>query len=402
MARIKALTPLPVALTLAALGGVASAAPPLVDAIQLQVHQHQAGGRDTHLTLHAGRPPFQIRPTSGYPGQQVSLSIASYYEIFEKGVRKEKVIRRAVIDWGDGTSPTAVPGGQVARHTYGSRQSNGAVSPTKNRDFLGKVTLHLEGGDVVTEHFRYMLWVDKPTLRTGGRHLPHEQQERVWCAGGSREGPYCVETFEIQQTVFSFEGCFDHNYVEFPVANAPAATFDVRSTARVVGGRYNQGWRADQVANEIAAAYAGHFRVNNGDGVSNGGIDNMSGIYYHFNPIQLDQLSVEWGQSIEQLVIDSATATITRFSTSYTNELRGRSVTRQPSAGNGWIARVVLDNKGDAGGSPPCPKGVLRSKLGWVKMDISARISGRIFSLPTVGNDKLPSGFFDQEKYRAD
>lgn len=387
MARIKALTPLPVALTLAALGGVASAAPPLVEAIQLQAHQHQAGGADTHLTLHAGRPAFQIRPTSGYPGQQVSLSIASHYEIFEKGVRKEKVIRRAVIDWGDGTSPTAVPGGQVARHTYGSRQSNGAVSPTKNRDFLGKVTLHLEGGDVVTEHFRYMLWVDKPTLRTGGRVLPHEVLEQVWCSGGNREGQYCVETFDVSQVVHAYEGCFDHNYVEFPVANAPAATFT---------GAY----RVDGTVNEIAALYGGYYRARSNRGEMYK--DNMSGVYYHFNPIQLDEIVPESGLVKSHMTIDSVTVSFGSVKRSYTNRPFSGSVDRQPSASNGWIARLNLNDEGSGGGTPPCPYGMRDSGGAWIRMEILARITGRIFSQPVTSNNKLPSGYFDQEKYSAD
>lgn len=379
----------------------ATAAAPLLDKVQRQVHQHQAGQRVNQLTIHGGRPAFQIRPSNGYPGTQVSLDIARHYEIYEQGVRREFVVRRAVIDWGDGSNPFAVPGGQTARHTYGTRQDNGAISPTKGRDYIGRVTLHLEGGDTVTEQFRYVLWTDQQTLRRGGRLLPDEEQDQVWCAGGSRDGAYCVEHFDITRIVHSFEGCFDHNYIEIPVANAPAATFDVRSTATIAGGKYNQGWHVDWATNQIAAQYAGHYWVDSNRGKTDGK-DNMSGIYYKFDPIALDNVTPELGQTRSHMVVDEASAAVVKSERSYTNRPFGSALRTQPSEANGWIARIELNDDGASGGSPPCPHGRRDSGGGWIKMDIEARIAGRIFSIPSANNEKLPSGYFNQEEYQVD
>lgn len=379
----------------------ATAAAPLLDKVQRQVHQHQSGQRVNQLTIHGGRPAFQIRPSNGYPGTQVKLHIASRYEIYEQGVRREIIVRRAVIDWGDGSNPLAVPGGQTAHHTYGTRQDNGAISPTKGRDYIGRVTLHLEGGDTVTEQFRYVLWTDQQTLRRGGRLLPDEEQDQVWCSSGSREGEYCVEHFDIRQIVHSFEGCYDHNYVEFSVANAPAATFDVRNTAQIVYGRYNQGWHVDWATNQIANLYAGHYKISSVRGMTNGE-DNMSGIYYRFNPVALNNIVPEAGQSTSHVTVESASVRVSRAVKSYTNQHLDLAIVQQPSASNSWIARIRLEDEGRSGGTPPCPVGAVHSGAAWVSMDIEARFTGKVFSVPAATNEKLPSGFFNQEEYQVD
>lgn len=404
-------------LLLLALGCSAASAQPLPDRIRAQAQAYEAGEHDSHITLHGGRPAFQLQPSNGYPGTETALSIAGYYEIFERGERRELAIHRAVIDWGDGSSPSVVPGGHTARHTYGTH----GEGPTDNRDYLGRITLHLDGGDVVTEQFRYVLWTDRSaSVRRGGRVLPGEELESVWCESGTIQGELCVQDFEITQQVHAFEGCFDRNFVEFPVADAPEATFDVRDTAEIapfcvdlgwcdpaigvqcpgivcLWDAYDDGWHVDGDVNQIADLYSGHYRVLD----ALGGDNNMSGIYYSFTPITLPRADNSPGMAHSHSTFDSATIAIRRADRSYTNRPFSWAVVTPPTASNDWVVRLRIDDEGNDSQVPPCPAGATINNLGWIDLEVEATVRGRVFSTRTT-DTKLPSGYFDQEEYRVD
>jgi|GEM_PF-1848513 len=136
-------------------------------------------GRGLAVTQDAGRAPFRLEPNNGYPGTEATLRIAQDYEVFEHGVHRTKTIAHVVIDWGDGSGTDRIGGGQTVSHVYGQRDPDGAISPGRDTDYIGRITINTVDGDSFTEYFRFVLWVDGDRGRRGGRLLPHEQAEPV-------------------------------------------------------------------------------------------------------------------------------------------------------------------------------------------------------------------------------
>ena len=375
----------------------AESQPFAIEHIKKQVQGLEAG--EQMATSDAGRPSFRLGTVEGYPGDKTSIKIADKYRIFEDGLRREKSIHKVQIDWGDGDSSTSFAGA-VQNHQYGERidtESETSITPNRNTRYEGRITFLTTDGKRYTEKFHYEVWVDRRgSLARGGRRLPNEVIEPVWCVSGTlSDSGVCNESFEIEQVVFEYEGCFDHNRVQFPVLYAPETVFDVRGSANIVGGRYNDGWAATAGTNEIAGAYGNGFRVYNHRGTNN----NMSGIYYKFNPI--NPAPAESGTTVKDVTITSVHIAEKSLSVSRHSGL-SRGIYRQPSQGNGWRGVYRLEDPGVGGGTTPCPKGTTASTHAWAKLSISATVKGRVSSVrATSAEPNLPSGYHHNPNYEA-
>jgi hypothetical protein len=161
--------------------------------------------------------------------------------------------------------------------------------------------------------------------------------------------------YNSADTVFSYKGCFDHNYIDIQLANAPSAEFSRGSGYRVIPG----------VANEINAQWSGNFRVRSNRG--QGSEDHLSGIYYRFDPIDASEID---GVSLSDVTVQMRNISLRN------NATFNSRVVRQPSPGNNWTARVELNDAGVSGGDPRCPHGRSDGTLGWVEFDLVLNITG--------------------------
>jgi len=334
----------------------------------------------------------------GYPGEKMSLAIPDKYEVYENGARLEKPISRVHIDWGDGTSSTSYAGlNQI--HQYGERHEDGDITPEVNTRFTGRVTFHTNDGKNYTEGFDYEVWVDRRgSMGRGGRELSPEPLEPVWCMNGTIESDgRCNSSFEVQQIVFEYEGCFDHNRVRFPVLFAPEATFDVRGTASISGGKYNQGWLVRANSNQIQSLYSSDFRVYAHKGSSND--NNMSGIYYMFNPINPSM--PEPGTQVDSITIDSAQIWLNSFKGSYKAAL-SYGVWQHPTSANNWLGVYRIEDKGVAGGTPPCPVGQRTNEHAWAKLSIGATVKGTVHTVRSTNSaSSMPAGHHENEYHNT-
>lgn len=348
---------------------------------------------EQEATAHGGANSFRLSSVEGYPGMETAIFIADKYHIYEDGEEKKKPINKVRIDWGDGETSTSFAGAQQ-NHQYGTRHEDGATWPRSNTQFTGKITFLTTDGGRYTEQFDYEVWVDRRgSLARGGRKIPSEALEPVWCMSGSiGSDGVCTERFEIEQTVFEFEGCYDHNVMQFPVLGGDVKTYDVRGIAKIVRGRYDQGWHVQPHKNEIAADYGPSFKVINLDSRTN-----SSGIYYRFNPINPGPS--EAGTTVESFSIDSVSIDWDYFNNTFAVPV-DKSIRRQPSTGSP-TAQIRMEDPGASGGYPPCPRGPMHSGYAWVELGIKAVATGTIRSVKTSGDEpSLPSGYHHNKNYQ--
>ena len=169
-----------------------------------------------------------------------------------------------------------------------------------------------------------------------------------------------AENYVIEKTVFSYKGCFDHNYVDIQVAGAEQKTFDANAEGR-------RGYYVPHTSsNEINDAWDGFFR-NRANGGSDRDRDHLSGIYYDFNPIQEEQL--------DGFVIDNISAQIRNIKRRNAAGFAQR-VVQNPRPSNNWVTRLRLDDLGVGGGAPNCPYGRSDGAVAWIEFDVVVIASG--------------------------
>lgn len=189
-----------------------------------------------------------------------------------------------------------------------------------------------------------------------------------------------TRSYSNSETVFSYKGCFDHNYIDVQMVGADEAVFDAaaegRRGYRVIPGR----------ANDIADQWNGTFRVRSNRG--QGSEDHLSGTYYAFTPMAAEELD---GVKIDQVSVQMRNINLRN------NANFKHSIVRQPSPQNNWTMRIRLDDAGVSGGDPRCPYGRSEGSLGWVEFDIKVTITGTELTQDSWRDKKSSCEISDRE-----
>lgn len=394
---------------LAALTGFSSAETPqfVLDVIN---DAKKISNNGQAIAYTGGHRNYIFSPNNGYPGTEVTIKVAAKYQVVENGQPKNKHVNQVAIDWGDGHMSQGFPAFPIT-HKYGSRGSDGQINPQKNEVYQGKITIHTNDGNWYTENFIYRLWVDRQkSIMTGGRSLPHQIEEQVWCLNGERVGDTCITDFEFSRVIHQFEGCFDHGRFTIPVYDQfnqyGKRVFDTRG-ASIVSGRYSRGFQVapNSGKNVIREQYPAYRVIS----TNNQSHDHMSGIYYFFNPLtpndsEVSQPGMGEGEYRSQFFLDGATVRITQNKDDPST--RGSAtinnyIYTQPSAANNWIATIQLNHHGGGGATPPCPYLHRANNNAWMNMlEITATYKGRIHvkqrPATSTSGAKLPSGWYQR------
>lgn len=190
-----------------------------------------------------------------------------------------------------------------------------------------------------------------------------------------------TRSYSNSETVFSYKGCFDHNYIDVQMVGADEAVFDAaaegRRGYRVIPGR----------ANDIADQWNGTFRVRSNRG--QGSKDHLSGTYYAFTPMAAEEFD---GVKIDEVSVQMRNINLRN------NANFKHSIVRQPSPQNNWTMRIRIDDAGVSGGNPRCPYGRSDGSLGWVEFDIKVTITGTELTQDSW-RDKKPSCEISDRQY---
>jgi|TARA_R110002050_G_scaffold180432_3_gene314027 hypothetical protein len=171
-----------VVMVLASMGSFGSP----VDRITAQAEALASGAAGSEeVVQNAGQRPFMFTPNNGYVGLETQLDVSLTYTSFENGGQNVRRVEKAVVDWGDGSSPTTVTPGTPAYHTYGHRNKEGAITPHGSIVYTGRITFVTTSGNAYTEQFQYSMWHSfLDSLVPGGRSLPNNMLPSVSGAGG--------------------------------------------------------------------------------------------------------------------------------------------------------------------------------------------------------------------------
>ncbi|SFH99849.1 hypothetical protein [Modicisalibacter xianhensis] len=162
-----------------------------VDLVTDQANALANGNAGTQgVVMDAGQRPFQLTPNNGYVGLKTRLDIASLYTSYEYGGQNVRQVVKAVVDWGDGSSPSTAKPGEPIYHTYGHRSDRGSITPDGSIVYTGRISFVTYSGDVFTEQFKYSMWNDYlNSLVPGGRVLPNSLLPNVNGADGRAKLP---------------------------------------------------------------------------------------------------------------------------------------------------------------------------------------------------------------------
>ena len=177
------------------------------------------------------------------------------------------------------------------------------------------------------------------------------------CAPGAYdEGEERGEDFvpRMEKNVYSFAGCHDHNRVAVQIAGVPTRSFDSRGDAG------NPGYAVlPTLRNRVDELWGGSFNVQSLH--SGGPSDNMSGVFYRFNPYDLSDVEGMTKDEIDVSIVNRISRNNAPFS---------YNLVQKPGPSNNWTVIFDINDNGERNGAPGCPHGPDAEALGWSQFDI--------------------------------
>jgi conjugal transfer mating pair stabilization protein TraN len=163
----------------------------------------------------------------------------------------------------------------------------------------------------------------------------------------TRERDFTVNRTSINHTVLQYRGCFDHNYKRMRV-------FEPNAAQQVLMARFD---------NEVTAEYSGLYQ---GGSLREGHPHDVLSGNYILTP--LDLALIQDAGIVE--VIPRVSATFSYAAPDHYVEVR-----QAPTAANGWVMELRMEDLGEGGGTPPCPRGDAQpNRTGWIDLTVELEL----------------------------